>query len=79
MMKGAAASDMVSIEEAVKMPVAEMLPLKDRQVFDLGGRKLEVIATPGHTPGEIVLLDAANRIVFTGDNDNSLVWLFLPT
>ena len=79
MMKSAAGSDMVSGEEAVKMPAAETLPLKDGHLFDLGGRKLEVIVTPGHTPGEIVLLDAANRIVFTGDNDNSLVWLFLPT
>lgn len=35
--------------------------------------------TPGHTPGEVVLLDAANKILFTGNNDNSLVWLFLPT
>jgi len=79
MMKGAAWADMVSIEEAVKIPAAELLPLKDGQVFDLGGRKIEVIETPGHTPGEIVLLDSANRIVFTGDNDNALVWLFLPT
>ncbi len=78
MAKGAAASDMVPVEEAVKMPAPELLPLKDGQVFDLGGRKIEVIETPGHTPGEIVLLDAANRLVFTGDNDNSLVWLFLP-
>jgi glyoxylase-like metal-dependent hydrolase (beta-lactamase superfamily II) len=79
MMRGATAADMVSIEEAVKMPAAELLPLKDGQVFDLGGRKIEVIETPGHTPGEVVLLDSANRIAFTGDNDNALVWLFLPT
>lgn len=79
MVRGAPAADMVSIEEALKMPAAELLPVKDGQVFDLGGRKLEVIETPGHTPGEIVLLDSAYRIVFTGDNDNLLVWLFLPT
>ena len=79
MTKDATVEDMVSVEEAVKVPAAELLPLKDGQVFDLGGRKIEVIETPGHTPGEIVLLDAANRIVFTGDNDNALVWLFLPT
>jgi hydroxyacylglutathione hydrolase len=78
MIRGATA-DMVSIEEAVEMPGAELLPLTDGQMFDLGGRKIEVIETPGHTPGEIVLLDSANRIVFTGDNDNALVWLFLPT
>jgi hydroxyacylglutathione hydrolase len=78
MVRGAAA-DMVSIEEAVEMPAAELRPLTDGRMFDLGGRKIEVIETPGHTPGEIVLLDSANRIVFTGDNDNALVWLFLPT
>ncbi len=77
--KGASPEDMVSAEEASKMPPAELLPLKDHQVFDLGGRKIEVIETPGHTPGEIVLLDSANKLVFTGDNDNVLVWLFLPT
>lgn len=79
MVKGASAADTVPLEDALRMPAAELLALKDGQVFDLGGRKLEVIHTPGHTPGEIVLLDSTNRIVFTGDNDNVLVWLFLPT
>jgi hydroxyacylglutathione hydrolase len=79
MMRGAPAPDMISVEEAARMPAAELVPVKDGQVFDLGGRKLEVIEQPGHTPGEIVLLDAANRLLFTGDNDNVLVWLFLPT
>jgi hydroxyacylglutathione hydrolase len=50
---------------------------REGDVFDLGGRILEVIETPGHTPGSICLLDAGNRLLFTGDNDNSLVWLFL--
>jgi hydroxyacylglutathione hydrolase len=45
--------------------------------FDLGGRKLSVIETPGHTRGSICLLDAENRILFTGDNNNSHIWLFL--
>jgi hydroxyacylglutathione hydrolase len=54
-----------------------MIPLIDGQVFDLGGRKLEVIYTPGHTAGEICLLDKENRMLFTGDNDNSLVWLHI--
>jgi hydroxyacylglutathione hydrolase len=46
-------------------------------IFKLGGRSLEVIHVPGHTPGELVLLDKENKILFTGDNSNTLVWLFL--
>lgn len=73
----AANPDLISLEEAQNAPASELLPVKDGYVFDLGGRKIEVIETPGHTPGEIVLLDAANKLLFTGDNDNNLVWLFL--
>jgi hydroxyacylglutathione hydrolase len=78
MANGKTAADMVTEEEASRPAEAELLPVKDGFVFDLGGRRLEVIETPGHTPGEIVLLDAANKLLFTGDNDNGLVWLFLP-
>ena len=77
MTKGASASGLVTAEEAARMPTAKLEPVKEGDVFDLGGRKLEVIEQPGHTPGEIVLLDAAHRLVFGGDNNNSLVWLFL--
>jgi glyoxylase-like metal-dependent hydrolase (beta-lactamase superfamily II) len=45
--------------------------------FDLGGRSLRVIEVPGHTRGSICLLDEANRMIFTGDNNNTHVWLFL--
>lgn len=41
--------------------------LSDGMQFDLGGRTLEVIATPGHTPGSICLLDVERRYVYTGD------------
>ena len=54
-----------------------MIPLHDGQVFDLGGRTLEVITVPGHTAGEICILDKENRMLFSGDNDNSLVWLHI--
>lgn len=36
-------------------------------VFDLGGRQLKVIRTPGHTPDSICLIDRKNRLLFTGD------------
>lgn len=51
--------------------------LKEGQIFDLGGRRLEIIYVPGHTPGEICLLDSQNKLLFTGDNDNGLVWLHI--
>ncbi|MDX1509655.1 MAG: MBL fold metallo-hydrolase, partial [Woeseiaceae bacterium] len=46
-------------------------------IIDLGGRSLEVLHVPGHTPDALVLLDAQNRLLFTGDTwyDASL-WLF---
>jgi hydroxyacylglutathione hydrolase len=52
-------------------------PIKQGYVFDLGERKLEVIEVPGHSPGSICLLDKKNKLLFTGDNNNTLAWLFL--
>ena len=37
------------------------------EFLDLGGVSLEIIATPGHAPDSISLMDHANRILFTGD------------
>lgn len=53
-----------------ELPQPEYLPLADGDVFDLGGRRLEVIHTPGHSPGSICLLDKENRLLFTGDTVN---------
>ncbi len=41
--------------------------LHDGDRLELGGRTLEIVATPGHTPDSISLLDAKNRLLFTGD------------
>jgi glyoxylase-like metal-dependent hydrolase (beta-lactamase superfamily II) len=47
--------------------------------FHLGGRTLEVIATPGHTPDAISLIDRANGLLFTGDTYYPApIWLFRP-
>lgn len=35
--------------------------------FDLGGRIVEVLPTPGHTPGSICLVDRASGFLFSGD------------
>lgn len=41
--------------------------LEDGDLIDLGERSLEVIYTPGHSPGSVCLLDRKNRLLFTGD------------
>jgi len=43
----------------------------------VGGRTLEIVAAPGHTPDAIVLLDRANGLLFTGDTFyESTLWFF---
>jgi glyoxylase-like metal-dependent hydrolase (beta-lactamase superfamily II) len=55
----------------------QITTVSEGYLFDLGGRTVEVIETPGHTAGSIVLLDKERKMLFTGDNNNSHVWLFL--
>ena len=50
------------------IPVKEgLIPIADGAEFDLGGRTLRVIHTPGHTPGSICILDVEKRRLFSGD------------
>lgn len=53
-------------------------PVYEGDVFDLGGKTLEVIALPGHTAGSIGLHYKEERAVYVGDAVNNFVWLFLP-
>jgi glyoxylase-like metal-dependent hydrolase (beta-lactamase superfamily II) len=47
--------------------------------IDLGGRVLEVIATPGHTPDAVCLFDREHGLLFTGDTYYAgRIWLFAP-
>ena len=41
--------------------------VEDGDVIDLGGRRVEVLVTPGHAPDSLCLLDRDNRLLFTGD------------
>lgn len=51
----------------------------DGDKIDLGGRKLEIFATPGHTPDAISLLDRAHGLLFTGDTYYpGDIWLSRP-
>jgi glyoxylase-like metal-dependent hydrolase (beta-lactamase superfamily II) len=47
--------------------------------INLGGRTVEIVATPGHTPDAICLLDRANGLLFTGDTYYpGPIWLYRP-
>ncbi len=47
------------------------IPMEDGHVFNLGGgRKVDVIHTPGHSKGEVVFIDPYTRILFSGDACN---------
>jgi glyoxylase-like metal-dependent hydrolase (beta-lactamase superfamily II) len=53
--------------------------VRDRERIDLGNRTIEIIATPGHTPDAISLLDRAGGLLFTGDTYYPApIWLFRP-
>jgi glyoxylase-like metal-dependent hydrolase (beta-lactamase superfamily II) len=53
--------------------------LHDGDRIPLGGRTLQVIATPGHTPDAISLFDRAHGLLFTGDTYYPApIWLFRP-
>ena len=53
--------------------------LQDGERVNLGGRELEVIFTPGHTPDSLVLFDRQNGLLFTGDTFYpGPIYLFTP-
>jgi glyoxylase-like metal-dependent hydrolase (beta-lactamase superfamily II) len=46
---------------------------------NLGARTVEIVATPGHTPDSIALIDRANGLLFTGDTYYPApIWLYRP-
>lgn len=51
--------------EVRSAPATQLIDDGDR--VDLGDRSFEVIHTPGHSPGSIMLWEAASGILFSGD------------
>lgn len=41
--------------------------LKDGDVIDLGGRSIQVLHTPGHSPGHLCFFEPSRGYLFTGD------------
>jgi len=53
--------------------------LRDGERIDLGGRIVEIIFTPGHTPDSLALLDRYHGLLFTGDTFYpGPIYLFVP-
>jgi len=53
--------------------------IRDGSVIDLGGRQIEVIMIPGHTPDGVALLDRDAGLLWTGDTYyEGPLWLFFP-
>jgi glyoxylase-like metal-dependent hydrolase (beta-lactamase superfamily II) len=53
--------------------------IHDGEHIDLGGRDLEILFTPGHTPDSLSLLDRGNGLLFTGDTFYpGPIYLFTP-
>jgi glyoxylase-like metal-dependent hydrolase (beta-lactamase superfamily II) len=53
--------------------------VKDGERIQLGGRELEIVFTPGHTPDSLCLLDRKHGLLFTGDTFYpGPIYLFTP-
>lgn len=79
MMKPAGTFEAYDISpEQLRLPrrVPDLLPLEDGQVFDLGSRRVGVLHTPGHTRGEVVLIDERERLLLSADACNPNLLLF---
>ena len=61
------AADEVNTRQSMRDYKGTKHYLTDGQVFDLGGRKIEVIFTPGHTPGSTTFVDRDAHYGFSGD------------
>ena len=49
-------------------PIPDALPLEDGDTFSGESYDLEVLHTPGHTPGSCCLYESRGKLLFSGDN-----------
>ncbi|MDD3411182.1 MAG: MBL fold metallo-hydrolase [Eubacteriales bacterium] len=69
-------SDYCMYDKLGQLP-CRLMPMWEGQTIDLGGRVLEAILIPGHTPGSLAYLDVTNRELYGGDSvQNGTIFLF---
>ena len=76
------AADEVNVEACMPNYQGKKQYLHDGQIFDLGGRQIEVLFAPGHTPGSTLLIDKEAHYGFSSDafgSSNLLVFTDLST
>ena len=64
-------ADTVNIPQFMPNYKGTVKYLKDEQLIDLGGRTIEVVFTPAHTPGSTSFIDKAAGYGFSGDSFGS--------
>lgn len=63
--------DSVAVSQVMPNYKGKIKYLKDGEIIDLGGRKLEVVFTPAHTPGCTTFIDREAGYGFSGDSFGS--------
>lgn len=48
-------------------PVEGVTPLSPEEIIDVGSKHLEIVPIPGHSPGQLALLDRETSICFAAD------------
>ena len=66
LLEGASASGSVFGIQVGQLPLGD-IDLDQTPEIRFGNTVLQVIATPGHTPGHVVLYESASKSLFTGD------------
>ena len=65
------AKDTAALKTFIPNYKGELVFLKDKQIIDLGGRQIEVLFTPAHTPGSTTYIDKKAGYGFSGDSFGS--------
>jgi hydroxyacylglutathione hydrolase len=63
--------DSVLVKQTIPNYKGKIKYLKDGESIDLGGRTLDVVFTPGHTPGSTTFIDKSAGYGFSGDSFGS--------